>query len=177
VGGEARGVQSRNGMPEGGGYVYRGTGEDTEVTAGLGAARLRFEAQMAVPSASSYPKPARRRAVTRLPVPSPVPAPVPVAEPLRGARARARTGARLRGRAREAMPEVQVPGRLVRAQDRLRRRLVIRRLLAALYAKLTAGRLEPDQPHAYAPDRSWPGSCWCPSADQAAPVHGGRAGR
>jgi hypothetical protein len=54
---------------------------------------------------------------------------------------------------------------------------MIRRFLAALHAKLTAGRLEPDQPHPYAPDRSWPGSCWCTGTDQAALVHGGRAGR
>ena len=62
VRGTAPGVPSRNGMPEGGGYVYRGTGEDTGVTARLGAARLRHEAEQAVgPVAPPLPVPARPR--------------------------------------------------------------------------------------------------------------------
>jgi hypothetical protein len=77
VRGTQPGVQSRNGMPEGGGYVYRGTGEDTGVTAGLSRARLRFEAARAVPEVPPVLKPARRRAVTRPPASSPEPAPVP----------------------------------------------------------------------------------------------------
>jgi len=52
---------------------------------------------------------------------------------------------------------------------------MIRRLLAALHAKLTTGRILPDQPHPYAPDWPWPG-CWCESTDKASLVHGGRAG-
>jgi hypothetical protein len=48
--------------------------------------------------------------------------------------------------------------------------------LAAVAAWVTAGRLEPGQPHRYAPDASWPGSCWCGSADKAAPVHARRTG-
>ena len=48
--------------------------------------------------------------------------------------------------------------------------------LAAVTGAVTAGRLEPGRPHRYAPDASWPGSCWCGSADQAAPVHGRRTG-
>lgn len=73
---------SRNGMPAGGGYVYGGTGQDTGVTAAMGAARLRHEAERAVPgAASTVPEPARRRrAVTRLPAPLPEPEPVPVPE-------------------------------------------------------------------------------------------------
>jgi hypothetical protein len=53
---------------------------------------------------------------------------------------------------------------------------MIRRLLAALHAKLTEGRLEPGMPHAYAPEHPWRG-CWCGSTDEASLVHGGRAGR
>jgi hypothetical protein len=74
----APGSSPRNGRPSGGGYEYGGKDEDT-LTAGLSAARLRFEAKMAVPGAASYPDPARR-AVTRLPASSPEPA--PVAEPI-----------------------------------------------------------------------------------------------
>lgn len=40
--------------------------------------------------------------------------------------------------------------------------------------------LRPDEPHRYAPERAWPGSCWCGKAD-GHPVHGstvsGGAGR
>lgn len=52
---------------------------------------------------------------------------------------------------------------------------MIRHLLA-LVALITAGRLEPDHPHRYAPERPWAG-CWCGDADEDALVHGGRAGR
>jgi hypothetical protein len=72
---------SRNGMPEAGGYVYRGTGQDTGVTAGLNPARLRFEAEKAVaPPARGFPKPRRpspRLAPAPEPLPEPEPAPVP----------------------------------------------------------------------------------------------------
>ena len=53
---------------------------------------------------------------------------------------------------------------------------MILRLLAALVAAVTEGRMEPDMPHRYAPERPWAG-CWCGSTDEDAPVHGGRAGR
>jgi hypothetical protein len=77
----APGSSPRNGRPSGGGYEYGGKDEDT-LTAGLSAARLRFEAEKAVPAAPlSLPELARRRrAFTRLPAPPPEPEPVP--EPL-----------------------------------------------------------------------------------------------
>jgi hypothetical protein len=80
VRGAVPGVQSRNGMPEAPGYVYRGTGADT-LTGALSPWRLTLEAKAAVPAAPApLPRPARRKAVRLAPMtaPPPEPAPVPV---------------------------------------------------------------------------------------------------
>jgi hypothetical protein len=173
----APGSQPRNGRPERGGYVYRGTGEDT-LTAGLGDWRLRFEARAAVPApAGGFPKPARMPPVRRPPEPEPESAPVPV--PAAGATA-PKPGRQRRGVAlTTACPGCgrPKPDKYVTCAGTgpcLAPRQAPEP--APVHAKLTAGRLEPGHPHRYAPDPPWPG-CWCGSADQFAPVHGGRAGR
>jgi hypothetical protein len=48
-------------------------------------------------------------------------------------------------------------------------------MIRRLYAILTRPRLEPGDPHRYAPEPGWPGSCWC-SAPRRAPVHWGAEG-
>ena len=98
VRGAVPGVQSRNGMPEAPGYVYRDIGRDT-LTGGLDPRRLAAEAKAAVPAAARLPKPVRRascpdcgapkpdhlitcgKAVTRLPEPLPEPEPAPEVVP------------------------------------------------------------------------------------------------
>lgn len=48
----------------------------------------------------------------------------------------------------------------------------MRAALAAALAWLAAGRrLTPDERHYYAPDSSWPSSCWCGNPDPAADIH------
>jgi hypothetical protein len=67
--------------------------------------------------------------------------------------------------------------------DRLRKWRITRVLAAALgfiagfatrselQRRRGRGRLLlPDDPHRYAPDRQWPGSCWCTKPENA-PVH------